>query len=206
GLVCFCLGWSGFPVRRAVVGLAIATAAGMLVDATIPRNGALPLLGLKASEHLWWDYRLDSPAAFLAGVAYFAAGRLWAAMLRTGVAPLSPRAAYALVLSVAVLALGYTVNRAVLAAMGVEAHPLSRHRFLIRAPLALPVTGLLGGLLLGRRGVAVAVLAVPAFWLLDAFALSGFRLPLHAFYAGLHQPLCVLAFGMVGLAMRSTTL
>jgi hypothetical protein len=110
------------------------------------------------------------------------------------------------VLGIAAVALGYTVNRAVLAAMGIETHPLSRHGFVIGAPLALPVTGLLAALLLGRRGVAIAVLAVPFFWLLDAFALSGFRLPLHAFSAALHQPLCVFAFGLIGLAMRSRAL
>ncbi|HEY1287048.1 MAG TPA: DUF3576 domain-containing protein [Burkholderiales bacterium] len=214
-LVLFLVGWSGFPARRAVAGLAIAAALGMWVDATLPRDGGpffggplvqLPFLGLTGTDHLWWDYRLDSTAAFLAGVAYFVAGRLWAEMLRTRAAPLSPRRAYALVLMVAALALGYTVNRAALAALGFELHPLSRYGFVIGAPLALPVTGLLGGLLLGGRGLAVAVLAVPAFWVLDAFAMSGFGLPLRAFSAPLHQPLCVLAFGLIGVAMRERAL
>ena len=214
-LVLFLVGWSGFPPRRAVAGLAIAAGLGMWVDATFPRDGApffggtqvqLPLLGLTGTDQLWWDYRLDSTAAFLAGVAYFGAGHLWAEMLRTRASPLPPRRAYALVLAVAAVALGFTVNRAVLAAMGIDTHPLSRYGYLIGAPLALPVTGLLGGLLLGRRGVAVATLAVPAFWLLDAFALSGFSLPLRTFSAALHQPLCVLAFGLIGVAMRSRAL
>ena len=52
----------------------------------------------------------------------------------------------------------------------------------------------------------MAVLAVPAFWALDAFAMSGFTLPLRAFSAPLHQPLCVLGFGLLGLAMRSHAL
>jgi hypothetical protein len=50
------------------------------------------------------------------------------------------------------------------------------------------------------------VLAVPVFWTLDALALSGFRLPLHEFAAQLHQPLAVLAFGLLGLGMRSRAL
>jgi len=85
----------------------------MWVDATFPRDGApffggtqvqLPLLGLTGTDQLWWDYRLDSTAAFLAGVAYFGAGHLWAEMLRTRASPLPPRRAYALVLAVALLA------------------------------------------------------------------------------------------------------
>jgi hypothetical protein len=166
----------------------------------------LPLFGLTRMEHLWWDYRFDSPAAFLAGVAYFAAGRLWAEMLRTRAAPLAPRDAYSLVLIVAAVALGFVVNRSALVAIGLEPHTLPRYGFLLGAPLALPLTGLLAGMLLGRRGLAVAVLAVPAFWALDALALSGFRLSLHEFRAPLHQPLCVLGFGLLGLAMRSRAL
>jgi hypothetical protein len=213
--VLFLLGWSGFSSRRAVVGLALAAAVGMWLDAVVPREGGpffggprveLPLLGPTGTDSLWWDYRLDSPAAFLAAVAYFAAGRLWATMLRTRAAPLPARHAYGLVLLVAVLALGYFLNRTALLAMGFHAHYLPRHGFLIGAPLALPLAGLLGGLLLGRRGIAVAVLAVPAFWLLNAYAMSGFRLPLHSFAVALHQPLAALGFGLVGLAMRTRAL
>ena len=109
-------------------------------------------------------------------------------------------------LIVAAVAMGYVVNRSALVAIGLEPHALPRYGFLLGAPLALPVTGLLGALLLGRRGLALAVLAVPAFWVLDAFALSGFRLPLHDFRAPLHQPLCVLGFGLLGLAMRGRAL
>ena len=215
-LLLFLLGWSGFPARRAVTALALAVAAGMWLHAAVtPADGRmffsgpqaeLPLFGLTRMEHLWWDYRFDSPAAFLAGVAHFAAGRLWAEMLRTRTAPLAPRDAWSLVLIVAALALGFVVNRAALVAIGFEPQALPRYGFLLGAPLALPLTGLLGALLLGRRGLAVAVLAVPAFWALDAFAMSGFRLPLHEFRAGLHQPLCVLGFGLLGLAMRSRAL
>jgi hypothetical protein len=215
-LLLFLLGWNGFPARWAVAALALAAAAGMWLHAAVaPTDGRvffsgpqaeLPLFGLTRMEYLWWDYRFDSPAAFLAGVAYFAAGRLWAEMLRTRVAPLAPRDAYSLVLIVAAVALGYAVNRSALVAIGLEPHALPRYGFFLGAPLALPVTGLLGALLLGRRGLAVAVLAVPAFWALDAFALSGFSFPLHDFRAPLHQPLCVLGFGLLGLAMRSRAL
>ena len=192
----FLFGWSGFPSRRAVAALALAAAAGMAAHAIVPEGG----------RHLGWDYRLDSPAACLMAVAYFAAGRLWATMLRTHTAPLAPRYAYALVLLVAAVGLGYFVNRGVLAAMGFQAHALPRWGFLLGAPLGLPLAGLLGGLLAGKRGIAAALLAIPVFWTLDAFALSGFRLPLHEFAAALHQPLAVLAFGLLGLAMRRRAL
>jgi hypothetical protein len=214
-LFLFLLGWGGFPGGRALASLALATAAGMWLHTLAPADGRvffsgpqaqIPLFGLTQMEHLWWDYRFDTPAAFLVGVGYFAAGRLWAEMLRTRAAPLAPRDAYALVLLVAALALGFVVNRAALLAIGFEADALPRYGFLIGAPLALPLMGLFGGLLLGQRGIAVAVLAVPAFWALDAFALSGFSFPLRAFEAGLHQPLCVLGFGLLGLAMRGRAL
>ena len=215
-LLLFLLGWSGFPARRAVAALALAVVAGMWLHAAVaPADGRmffsgpqaeLPLFGLTRMDYLWWDYRFDSPAAFLAGVAYFAAGRLWAEMLRTRAAPLAPREAWSLVLIVAALALGFVVNRAALVAIGFEPHVLPRYGFLLGAPLALPLTGLLAGLLLGRRGLAVAVLAVPAFLVLDVFAMSGFRLPLREFAAPLHQPLCVLGFGLLGLAMRGRAL
>ena len=215
-LLLFLLGWNGFRARWAVAALGLATAGGMWLHAAVtPADGRmffsgpqaeLPLFGLTRMEHLWWDYRFDSPAAFLAGVAYFAAGRLWAEMLRTRAAPLTPRDAYSLVLIVAAVALGFVVNRSALLAIGLEPHALPRYGFLLGAPLALPLTGLLAGMLLGRRGVAVAVLAVPAFWALDALALSGLRLSLHEFRAPLHQPLCVLGFGLLGLAMRSRAL
>ncbi|HEY7238345.1 MAG TPA: hypothetical protein VH600_04190 [Burkholderiales bacterium] len=215
-LLLFLLGWSGFPARWAVAGLALAAASGMWLHAAVtPADGRmffsgpqaeLPLFGLTRMEHLWWDYRFDSPAAFLAGVGYFAAGGLWAEMLRTRVAPLAARDAWSLVLVVATLALGFIVNRSALMAIGFEPHALPRYGFLLGAPLALPLTGLLAALLLGRRGLAVAVLAVPAFWVLDAFAMSGFRLPLYEFRAPLHQPLCVLGFGLLGLAMRGRAL
>ena len=96
-----------------------------------------------------------------------------------------------LVLLVAALALGYTVNRAALfgdRARSGRAPALGLPCW--RAARAAARRGCFGGLFLGRRGIAVAVLAVPAFWTLDAFALSGFRFPLLAFSAGLHQPLC----------------
>ena len=214
-LLLFLLGWNGFPGRWAVTALGLAVAAGMWLHTVTPADGRvffggpqaeLPLFGLSRMEYLWWDYRFDSPAAFLAGVAYFAAGRLWADMLHTRAAPLAPRDAYSLVLIVAAVAMGYVVNRSALEAIGLEPHALPRYGFFLGAPLALPVTGLLGALLLGRRGLALAVLAVPAFWVLDAFALSGFRLPLHDFRAPLHQPLCVLGFGLLGLAMRGRAL
>jgi len=187
----FLLGWSVFPARQAVAALALAAAVGMVFDMIMPEVG----------RHLAWEYRLDSPAAFLIGIAYFATGRLWALMLRTRTVPLPPAHAYGAVLLVAAVALGYTVNRAALNAIGFEAHALPRWGYVLGAPLGLPIAGLLGGLLLGQRGIAVAVLAVPVFWALDAFALSGFRLPLNEFAAALHQPLAVLAFGLLGLAM-----
>jgi hypothetical protein len=215
-LLLFLLGWSGFPARWAVPALALAAAAGMWLHAAVtPADGRmffsgpqaeLPLFGPTRMDYLWWDYRFDSPATFLAGVAYFAAGRLWAEMLRTRAAPLAPRDAWSLVLIVATLALGYAANRSALVAIGFEPHTLPRYGFLLGAPLALPLTGLLAGMLVGRRGLAVAVLAVPAFWALDAFAMSGFKLPLHDFRAPLHQPLCVLGFGLLGLAMRRRAL
>jgi len=193
----FLFGWSAFPARQAVAALALAAAAGIGLDTIVP----------EVRRHLLWAYRLDSPAAFLMGMAYFAAGRLWATMLRTRASPLPPRYAYALVLFVAVVAaLGYTANRAAFNAIGFEGHILPRWSYLVGAPLGLPLAGLLGGLLLGRRGIAVAVLAVPVFWTLDAFTLSGFRLPLGEFAAQLHQPLAVLAFGLLGLAMRGRAL
>src|SRR5262249_49971020 len=46
----------------------------------------------------------------------------------------------------------------------------------------------------------------PLFWLLDAFAMSGFGLPLRTFSIALHQPLAVLGFGLIGLAMRGRAL
>ena len=213
-LLLFLFGWNGFPAGRALAGLALAVAAGMGLHTLAPADGRvffggpqaqLPLFGLRM-EHLWWDYRFDSPAAFLVGVGYFGAGRLWAEMLRTRAAPLAPRDAYALVLLLASVALGFFVNRAALLEIGFEADALPRYGFLLGAPLALPLTGLVAGMLLGGRGIVVAVLAVPAFWALDAFALSGFRFPLRTFSAGLHQPLCVLGFGLLGLAMRSRAL
>jgi hypothetical protein len=192
----FLLGWSAFPAGTAVLALAAAAAAGMWLGAIVPEAG----------RHLGWYYRLDSPAAFLISFVYFAAGRLWATMLRTRAAPLARRDGYALVLLVAALALGYLANRGALIAMGFDAGALPRYGFLLGAPLGLPLAGLLGGLLAGRRGIAAAVLAVPVFWALDAFALSGFRLPLREFSAPLHQPLAVLAFGLLGLGMRSRAL
>jgi hypothetical protein len=214
-LFLFLLGWGGFPGGWALAGLALAAAAGMWLQTLAPADGRvflsgpqaqLPLFGLTQMEHLWWDYRFDSPAAFLVGAGYFATGRLWAGMLRTRAAPLAPRDAYALLLLIAALALGFFVNRAALLAIGFEADALPRYGFLLGAPLALPLMGLFGGLVLGRRGVAVAVLAVPAFWALDAFAMSGFSFPLRAFGVALHQPLCVLGFALLGLAMRSRAL
>jgi hypothetical protein len=214
-LLLFLLGWSNFPAGWALASLALAMAAGMWLHTLAPADGRvffggpqaqLPLFGLTRMVHLWWDYRFDTPATFLVGVGYFASGRLWAEMLRTRAAPLAPRDAYALLLLVAALALGFFVNRAALLAIGFEADALPRYGFLLGAPLALPLMGLFGGLLLGRRGIAVAVLAVPAFWALDAFAMSGFRFPLRAFSAGVHQPLCVLGFGLLGLAMRERAL
>jgi hypothetical protein len=196
-LLLFLFGWSAFPARQAVAALVLAAAAGIGLDTIFPVVG----------RHFLWDYRLDSPAACLMGIAYFAAGRLWATMLRTRASPLSPGPAYAFVLLVAaVAALGYTFSLAALNAIGLEVHIIPRWGYLLGAPRGLPLAGLLGGLLLGRRGVAVAVLAVPVFWALDAFALSGFRLPLHEFAAQLHQPLAVLAFGLLGLAMRGRAL
>jgi hypothetical protein len=172
----FLLGWSAFPARQAVAALALAAAAGIGLDTIFPVAG----------RHFLWDYRLDSPAACLMGIAYFAAGRLWATMLRTRASPLSPSYAYGLVLLVAaVAALGYTVNRAALNAIGLEVHILPRWGYVLGGPRGLPLAGLLGGLLLGRRGVAVAVLAVPVFWALDTLALSGFKLPLHELAAPL---------------------
>jgi hypothetical protein len=195
-LLLFLVGWSAFPARLAVAALALAAALGMGLDGILPETG----------RHLAWEYRLDSPAACLLGIAYFAAGRLWATMLRTRASPLSSRHAYGLVLLVALVALGFVVNGVALTAMGFESHLLPRWGFLIGAPLGLPLTGLLGGLLAGRRGIVLAVLAVPVFWTLDALALSGFRLPLHEFGAQLHQPLAVLAFGLLGLGMRNRAL
>ncbi|MFL6571779.1 MAG: hypothetical protein ACJ8G4_08500 [Burkholderiales bacterium] len=195
-LLLFLFGWRAFPARQAVAALALAAAAGLALDAIVPGVG----------RHLSWDYRLDSPAACLMGIAYFAAGRLWSTMLRTRASPLSPGLAHALVLAVAAVALGYTVNRAALTAIGFEAHLLPRWGYVLGAPLGLPLAGLLGGLLAGRRGIAVAVLAVPVFWALDALALSGFRLPVREFAAQLHQPLAVLAFGLLGLALRGRAL
>jgi hypothetical protein len=195
-LLLFLVGWSAFPARQAVAALVLAAALGTGLDGILPEAG----------RHLAWEYRLDSPAACLLGIAYFAAGRLWATMLRTRASPLSSRHAYGLVLLVALVALGFVVNGVALTATGFESHLLPRWGFLIGAPLGLPLTGLLGGLLAGRRGIVLAVLAVPVFWTLDALALSGFRLPLHEFAAQLHQPLAVLAFGLLGLGMRSRAL
>ena len=211
----FLLGWSGFPVRWTIAALALGTVAGMWLETVVPPDGRalfggpeaeLPLFGPTRLHLLSWDYRLDTPAAFLTGLAYFGAGRLWAAMLRTRTPPLASPYAYALVLGLVALALGSVLNSELLAAVGLEPRAPPRYALVLGSPLALPLAGLAGGLLLGKRGAVAAVAAVAFFWALTALLLLYFRAPSQAWSIAAHEPLVAAGFGLLGARLRELAL
>lgn len=206
--VLFLLGWSGFSSRWTVAALALGTAAGIWLETVVPPDGRallggpaaeLPLFGLTATHYLWWDYRLDTSAAFLTGVGWFAGGRLWGRMLRTRAQPIASPYAYALVIGLVALALGSMLNRELIGALGFDPRALPRYAILLGSGLALPLAGLAGGLLLGKRGVLVAAAAVVLFWGLTALLIGGLSLAAHELFV-------VAGFGLMGAALRERAL
>jgi hypothetical protein len=206
----FLTGWRGIAVGRTAGVLALATVAGMWLETVMPADGRalfggpaaeLPLVGMVRLHHLTWDYRLDTPAAWITALGWLGAGRLWARLLATRTVPLAPPVAYAVVVGLSALALGSLLNRQLLDALGLDSHALPRAGILLGSAHALPLAGLTAGLLLAGRGVGVAVAAVLAFWAIDAW-LSDFAMV----SLPLHEPLVAAGFALVGTRMHEHAL
>lgn len=186
----FLLGRARCPALPTVALLIIATVAGMYF-VSLP-SPATP------SARLELTYRLSTPAAFMAGIAFFFAGRLWARRVENPARPPLPSFwAYALLVLVTALALGWLIDRTVLEAIGDYMPPLpGRSLRLLGSSFAMPLAGFLGGLLLGKPGIAASVLLVFLFWALNTFAYG-------SYWVALDGPLIAFFFGLLGLRTRS---
>lgn len=211
----FLMGWAGLPAHWVFAGLGLATLTGMWLLSAFPTDGRaifggpqaeLPFFGTTRLHFVGWGHALDTPAAFLIAIAWFAAGALWARMLRTRTVPVRATYAHGVVVLLALLAFGLLLNRCALAAAGYPPAKLPFYGLVLGSLYAVPLAGLLGGLLLRERGILILVLAVALFWALDPFLLSRFKFPVPTLSAAPQDPLLLIAFGLLGARMREHAL
>ncbi|MDP2782656.1 hypothetical protein [Devosia sp.] len=191
----------------ALTGIALEMAGPMGDGRTLfggPR-AELPILGLTDLSYLWLGYRFDSPANFLAGVAYFLAGSLVGFVLKNRrLGRLTPGHAHGVVFAVAILALGWSLNQWVIRSFtGLNLPP---HFRLLGFSPALPLAAFLAGLLLRRHGILTMSLLVLLFWDLNGLIASDFDFSNTTPIFHLHEPLYVLAFGALGVKVRDLAL
>jgi hypothetical protein len=195
--------------------------AARLLDAD---RADLPLLGLVELEHSYVWYAFHTVPSFLAGLAFFVAGRLCGDFMRTGQPP-SVVTSFALILGVAVLAAGILPLRSAtgLVEQGVGAfldlfrgeavapagetgaiETSGRWRSPIVFPLRplIPLLGFAAAFLPGRRGVLPALAALVGFLALES-AIRG-HWPHLVIPAG--DLLVLLGFAALGVGARNRLL
>jgi len=213
-LFVFALGLRAANTRAVMAALAMFAALGMLLDAfALPDDARdllggpraeLPLIGLTELRFIRWEYLFDSPAALLMATAYFQLGRLCAFLYSHKGISWSRVRSYALTIALCVLALGWQLN-AYFASASPDAEIPSRFH-LIGHYYALPCAALTAALLLRYAGVAVVLAMVAFFWILDGVIRAGFDWSGPRIIFAIHEPITVLSFGALGLALRNRLL
>ncbi len=213
-LFAFLAGVSPISGRLFVMTLAGFTLAGMLLEAVgLPQDGReffggpkaeLPLVGMMDLRYLWATYGLNSPASWLAGIGYFHAGRMLRRMLAGGFSERPGPAVWGAVLLLALVGVGGELNR--FAAQALAGANVSSFMLVLGSFYALIGAALLGGLLLRWCGVMAVFSLVMLFWGVDAALRSGLDFSQVRLWMPLEEPLAVLGFGMLGIALRHLAL
>ncbi|MEZ5831140.1 MAG: hypothetical protein R3D05_08160 [Dongiaceae bacterium] len=199
----FLFGLAGFPPRRAVIGLAAATFAGMAIRIFRVDAALLEMLN-NATEpestwfrDFWFRYQLNDLGALATGLASFFTGRLverWraAGRLSSGLA----QHPYLIVGGLSLLAALGTLATQLLSPLPEVAQLTGLNGDYD----ALIVASFLAGLLLGHRGTAFCLgLFVLLIGASNALA---FWLDRGVLAVDIEQPVICLAYGMLGVAAR----